>query len=683
MRTLARCALGALFGLSLSVLTTSPARADGPGDNKLDNVRPIPPAGIELSSQTKDQLLEAADRLEDEIAKIGDAKASDRDEVLVIARAVRMAVEDGMFYAEKEVDQARELIKLADARIKALQAGTKGAKLIGADEKSSDKPQLVVGGFRSHIDGSVQPYGLVLPAETNVLDGKPRRLDVWLHGRGEKTSEVAFLYQRLKSVGEIAPPNTIVLHPYGRYCNAFKFAGEIDVLEAIDHVKRLFAIDDNRITIRGFSMGGAGCWQMAVHYPGKWMAATPGAGFSETTEFLRVFQNEDFRPGPTQKMLLHWYDCTDWANNLKLLPTIAYSGEIDKQKQAADMMEAAMKERGLKLNHIIGPQTAHKLHPDSKVEIERFLEKVAEKGRPAVPTQIDFTTYTLRYANDRWLTIEGMGEHWQEARVQAELQPPICIAIKTKNVTRLKIELPADQQVLRRGERLQVTIDGDNFDVAPPSGDAGLQLTLSKTQSGWNAEAGKSKVDDQLRKRPGLQGPIDDAFLDAFLFVGPENRAYESVGDKWVAEEFKHAKREWRRQYRGDVVERKASEVSNDDIANNNLILFGTPSSNPLIAKIIDKLPITWSSNELAIGSNKLDANKYVAALVYPNPLNPKRYVVLNSGFTFREYAYLNNARQIATLPDWALLDVTSGRNAQQPGTIAAAGFFDEAWKVK
>src|SRR5690242_148153 len=133
MRILARCALGALIGLSLSVLTGSVARGDGPGDNKLDNVRPIPPAGIELSSETKDQLLEAADRLEDQIEKIGDAKASDRDEVLVIARAVRMAVEDGMFYAEKEVDQARELIKLADARIKALQEGTKGAKLIGAE----------------------------------------------------------------------------------------------------------------------------------------------------------------------------------------------------------------------------------------------------------------------------------------------------------------------------------------------------------------------------------------------------------------------------------------------------------------------------------------------------------------------------------------------------------------------
>ncbi|MEX0670748.1 MAG: hypothetical protein WD060_09860 [Pirellulales bacterium] len=56
--------------------------------------------------------------------------------------------------------------------------------------------------------------------------------------------------------------------PYGRYSNAFKFAGEVDVLEAIAHVKTLFPIDEQRIVIRGLSMGGAGCWQFAVHDPG-------------------------------------------------------------------------------------------------------------------------------------------------------------------------------------------------------------------------------------------------------------------------------------------------------------------------------------------------------------------------------------------------------------------------------
>ena len=90
---------------------------------------------------------------------------------------------------------------------------------------------------------------------------------------------------------------------------------------------------------------GAACWHFAVHYPGMWVAANPGAGFAETPEFLRVFQGEELQPSETEKRLLHLYDCTDWAVNLYNCPTVAYSGEIDKQKQAADIMTDGPRQR--------------------------------------------------------------------------------------------------------------------------------------------------------------------------------------------------------------------------------------------------------------------------------------------------------------------------------------------------
>src|SRR5205814_1617728 len=140
------------------------------------------------------------------------------------------------------------------------------------------------------IDGSVQPYGLVVPASDRPEVRQARRLDFWCHGRGEKLTELSFIQQRLNSPGEFTPPNAIVLHLYGRYCCANKFAGEVDLFEAYENVKKHYKIDENRLVIRGFSMGGAACWQFAVHYPGMFAAAAPGAGFSETPEFLRVFQ---------------------------------------------------------------------------------------------------------------------------------------------------------------------------------------------------------------------------------------------------------------------------------------------------------------------------------------------------------------------------------------------------------
>ena len=114
-------------------------------------------------------------------------------------------------------------------------------------------------------------------------------------------SEVNFIRERQSSGGEFLPRNAFVLHPYGRYCNANKFAGEIDLFKGSMTSRNHYPIDDDRIVMRGFSMGGAACWQFAVHYPDMWAAAAPGAGFSETANFLKVFQNEAVQPNLVRK----------------------------------------------------------------------------------------------------------------------------------------------------------------------------------------------------------------------------------------------------------------------------------------------------------------------------------------------------------------------------------------------
>ena len=69
--------------------------------------------------------------------------------------------------------------------------------------------------------------------------------------------------------------------------------------------------------------------------------------------------------------------------------------------------------------------------------------------------------------------------------------------------------------------------------------------------------------------------------------------------------------------------------------------------------------------------------------LCYPNPRNTDRYVVVNSGMTFREFSNVSNSRQIAMLPDWAVIDVTAKDDDLFPGRIAAEGFFDEQWQLR
>src|SRR5207248_1627830 len=103
-------------------------------------------------------------------------------------------------------------------------------------------------------------------------------------------------------------------------------------------------------------------------------------------------------------------DCPDYAVNLFNLPTVAYSGEIDKQKQAADIMAKALRGEGIELTHIIGPKTAHAYHPEAKKEIDRRVDAIAARGRDRLPRVVKFQTFTLRYNRSFWVTAEGMDQ---------------------------------------------------------------------------------------------------------------------------------------------------------------------------------------------------------------------------------------------------------------------------------
>ena len=123
--------------------------------------------------------------------------------------------------------------------------------------------------------------------------------------------------------------------------------------------------------------------------------------------------------------------------------------------------------------------------------------------------------------------------------------------------------------------------------------------------------------------------------------------------------------------------------MTKEDIAGSNLVLWGDPQSNRLLAKLVQDLPVSWTAEKLSVGEKTFAADGHMPVMIYPNPLNPKRYVVLNSSFTYREYAYLNNARQVPMLPDWAIVDLSTPPGSQWPGRIVDANFFDEKWGVK
>lgn len=558
------------------------------------------------------------------------------------------------FYTADYTQNAYKALEVAEQRLTALESG--------ATSWTEDKG-YVVRAYRSRVDGSLQPYGLLIPESYN---GQPTRLDVWLHGRGGTLTEVSFIaahdpgFPHDEALSVPGSQNYIQLDVFGRTNNAYRWAGETDVYEALDDVRRRYNIDPDRITLRGFSMGGAGAWHIGLHNPSQWAAVEAGAGFNETLIYAKQADLPAY-----QMAALTIYDVYRYALNAFNVPTVGYGGEIDPQLQASVNVREQLQEEGfafaqdqfrwttadLRALFLIGPQTEHRWHPESKDESSAFIDANLPR---TVPDRVRFVTYTTAYPDAYWVRVEGLDSHYERAEIDAQ-RGPGGVVIKTTNVRALS--LTASSRAYE--------IDGQTV--------SGAQANPYFVKSNGIWSAGKLSG---LQKRPGLQGPIDDAFRGAFLVVRPTGTPIAPASHAAAMKRMERFQNEFAKWMRGDVPVVNDADLTAEQIAANNIVLFGDPGSNQVLARILDDLPpLEWTAEALKVAGQNYDVAANLPVLIYPNPLNPDRYVVVNSGHTFGETEFRGtNALLFPRLGDWAVL------SAADESTVAA-GLFDEQWR--
>ena len=494
--------------------------------------RRIPPEGIPFPQKVHSQLTQRLTGLEEEYRLIeGQSNNPDADTLL---RAVRLALDHGELYKDSQLPLFNKTLDLAAQRIAQIRNGQPLNRAHG----------LQVRGYRSEIDGSAQPYCLEIPANIDLTPGPNATkvpLYVWLHGRGDKTTDLHFIQQRLSKPGQFKISDGIVLHPFGRHCMGYKSAGEIDVLDAIEHTISEYPVDPDRIALMGFSMGGAGAWHIGAHYAQHFAVVHAGAGFAETAEYNRL-QLANY-PHPVVQKLWGNYDVPAYARNLLNIPVVAYSGEVDKQKQAADLMTETLAQHGHTLDHIIGKGIGHKYDDKSRAQVLEYIRQALNQGCDHFPKKIHLQTRTLRYNRHHWVEIIGLTEHWRDSRVDAEYDPAQGFRITTKNISSLRLHVPSKEISfhIQSGTRINI----DNRSLKTPENGSFIDLL----RSGKEWEVARTP-EDSLRKRPGLQGPIDDAFLEPFAFVTPSNlRGAPPNIQKWLQIEIQHAIDRWRALY--------------------------------------------------------------------------------------------------------------------------------------
>ncbi len=591
-------------------------------------------------------------------------RAADAD---IFLKAVRYAIEFHEWYGKKPDDdlkKATALLEEAATRIRSLQQN-ETPWMNGSGQK--------ILGFYSKIDDSPQPYGVEIPEGLAYGKDKPSvPMWIWLHGRGDTDTDMHFVFSRLnaKKPGQFQPKGTILIHPFGRYCNGWKSAGETDVFEARDDAIARFNIDSHRIAIAGFSMGGAGAWHIGAHFADQWACVHTGAGFVDVKRYQKLTPNK--MPPWYEQKLWGVYDVPNYARNFLNVPLICYSGELDPQRDSAEFMAEVLDKEGIHPPHLIGPGMGHKYHPEVIKEVQSQIEKAVATGVDTLPKRVVLQTRSLAYSRMHWLQITGMREPWEDARVEANWdEEKNEIVVTTSNVSSLTVRLP------KLAKTPKVFVDGQEVSNRNSDGNG----------SSWNWTSQHTPIENGLTKQPMLQGPIDDGFKSRFIVILPDGSPNGTATDKWSRLEAEHFLVRWRSLMRGDAIVRKASEVSDEDIQDCHLVVWGTPNTNSLMRKLLASKSlsevVTWNEKGVKIGSQEGPVGNGVPVFCFPNPLNPNRYVILNSGLTFREVHDKTNSLQNPKLPDWAILDITQPPSMESAGKVIAADFFDSQWKVR
>jgi hypothetical protein len=290
----------------------------------------------------------------------------------------------------------------------------------------------------------------------------------------------------------------------------------------------------------------------------------------------------------------------------------------------------------------------------------------------------------LKYHQCHWLDVLGLREHYSRAELAATVGDDGSVDVQEPvNITRFAIRPPRPDAPMTR---LRV---GDT-EISLPSASGGVRrpITLVRDGQRWTSV---EPTDRRLQsgKRPGLQGPIDDAFTTTFLCIRGTGKPWSDNVHAWSNASLERFAYEWHRYFRGELPVKNDTDVAAEDLRRANLILFGDPGSNRLISQVLPHLPITWTREELSLGADRFSASDHAVALIYPNPLagGDGRYIVINSGHSFheRELASLNYLL-FPRLGDWAVLRL-SGKAAaaaadKREETVVRAGFFDEQWKL-
>lgn len=514
--------------------------------------------------------------------------------------------------------------------------------------------------YLAENDGSSQPYLVYVP--TAAAKGGRLPLLAFLHGYAgdlDKVNWIQYMYSKdLEALCE--QEGFLLLMPFGRSNTEFMGVGEADVLKTLALMKQKYPVDEDRVFLSGASMGGSGTWTIGCHYPHLFTGLMTIAGR------YSYYLWQDLDPAKFAGFKRIQTDL-DYAE--ALLPNLAntsafiFHGDRDFVIQIAQSREMfqRLKNLGCDVTYRELTDADHWIWGRCFAHAD-YVKWLQEKRRNPFPRKVLYQTYSLKYNRAYWVAIERIKQWGKRAAVDVEAKAGNRIVVKTENVAAMTLSL--SDRLVDMKKPVTLDVDGATQQREIPA-DGALPLVFEKV-----------KRAEGPTKTPQMCGPVRDAYLGPILFVtgtsGPEEAR------RRTKELCEAVAQEWATFAAGQASVRADEEVKEDDIAGKNLILCGGPEDNSLLKRIADKLPIRFEADAYVVGKHKFPRANTGLLMVYPNPLNPKRYVLINSGRMWGEHLSINH--KLDFVPDFIVF--TGDRDWDAMNRYLCAGYFDGDWRL-
>lgn len=581
------------------------------------------------------------------------------------------------------------LIERAKQADQATQAGMVHAMLadmvrdrLGADLSRNTSADLatVSGALMESAElggGGVRPHGMVRLAYRDPVDDSPQfcraylpagydpakrwPMIVNLHGYNPENPPYVRWWSVDQRHDEWADRlGVIVIYPMGRYNAWYRGIGDTDVVRCIELAKQQFSVDEDRVYLTGYSMGGGGTWHVGTRHPGLFAAMGPYYGGwdyhtgLEEAALQRMTARERFQAERESSFAQ--------AEQLLNLPTWVLHGDADPLVNPDESRYAVrmLQRWGYDIRYREVPGG---VHGPIGGEEELYRWFLAHK-RDAYPKHVRVRSADLKGASAYWVAVTQQDRQLAFIEADVEVLAPSMIRVDTANALEVQLTPGA---LVAAGNPVTVIWNGVSQRVSP---DAHGVLVLRA--EGYAPKPGN--------KRPSLAGPMADVWTTPFAIVQGTASA-DPMMRRLCEQQAQTAVRDWEAWQHWRPRFFKDSETGQADMAKYSLLLIGGPADNLVTRRLYEGIPLEISASEITIGGRAFPVTDAAVRMVYPHPLNPDRYVLIvaatsPAGMTF------------AGGPDFLDFTITDGRVANdEEGRPAekvwpAAGMFDHEWRL-